>query len=121
MKLQGFYKDKSAKDKIIDNVTFKVKPLNQAQLIRFEGMMRAGASDIFTFDVKRCFARDHVTGWSGLKYEDKSDVEYSVENAVDLLSNEDYDDLFAALFDFSLRLRRDMDSDIQEDVETAKK
>lgn len=120
MKLKGFYRDKSPKPFEIDGAIFYLKPLNQSQMVLFTSKATAQSPDIFSVDVKRSFARDHVTGWDGLLYDNDDPVEYTVDNSIELLTDENYDDLFAALFNKSYSLANELEKGKKEDLKQGK-
>ena len=120
MKLKGFYRDKSPKPFEVDGTTFYLKPLNQSQVVLFTSKAATQNPDVFTNDVKRTFARDHVCDWEGLLYDNDEPVEYSTENAVDLLTDESYEDLFVLLFNQSYMMANKVEEGKQEDLKQGK-
>lgn len=120
MKLKRFYRDKSPKPFEIDDAIFYIKPLNQSQLVLFNSKAVSQSPDIFSLDVKRSFARDHVCGWDGLLYDNDEPVEYNSDNAIELLIDDNYDDLFAALFNESYRLANEVEKGKEKDIKTGK-
>ena len=120
-KIKAFYKDRSAKPIELDGVTFYVKPLSSSQFLRFQINSASGSLDFQTSVIKRSFANDHVEGWEGLLYDDGKEVEFSKENAIELLCDEDYAELFSVLFDKSYVLRQEMILGAEKDSKDVKK
>jgi hypothetical protein len=82
----------------------------------------ANITELFSNDTKRYFAKTHVTGWDGLVDDETGEqVDFDSDTAIKLLTDEQLDDLFYELFNFSWKISQDAEKNQAEDAEIAKK
>lgn len=110
MKLKGFFQDRAAQPCEISGATFYVKPLSAQMMARVESVQIRNTSDYLPLDERIKFAKNNIEGWENLFYDNDEEVEFTKENAIDLLTKEEYDDLCFELFEFaytaSLKLKK---------------
>lgn len=121
MKLKGFYQDRKAQPCELDGVTFYVKPLDSSKMSRTRTAQMSKSSDYLPLQEKIAFAKDNVEDWENLFYDNDEQVPFSKENAVELLSKDEYDSLCFALFEFAFGAAIDLQSKTKKDAETAGK
>lgn len=121
MKLKGFYQDRAPQECVLDDAVFYVKPLDSAKLATVTGMQQSFSSSFFSAAEKVAFARDNVTGWDNLFYDNDEPVEFTKQNAIQLLVKDEYDGLAFALFDFAYAKALELSKKTKKDAETAGK
>lgn len=121
MKLKGFYQDRKAQPCELDGVTFYVKPLSKSQLETARAVQGMGSPDFLGPFAKVSFAREHIEGWDGLEYDNDEPVEFTRQNAIELLAKEEYDGLCFALFDFAYTKAVELERKASGDTENAGK
>ena len=121
MKIKNLSKDRSAKPKELFGMTFWVKPADQNIRTTFTSRAMRESTELISHDMKRHFAKTHITDWEGVIDEDGKAVEFTVDAAIAIFTDEDNDDAVYELFNFSYRLANEADANQQDDAEAAAK
>jgi hypothetical protein len=121
LKIKGLSKDRSPKPFEIGGATFYIRPADQNLRSTFMSKSIAGMTELFSKDTKRYFATRCIDGWDDVPGEDGKPIEYTEANAIDAMTDEENDDVFYELFNFSWKISQDAEKNQSEDAEIAKK
>lgn len=107
----------------VGDMSFEVKPMAIDLVFKFQGYASQeedAKAVIATNTEKRHFAKTHIVDWDVYDENDQP-IEFTKENVVAALTDEDNHEIFVALYFASLGFRAELNSKIDEDKEKAKK